>query len=220
MGFSNTEHDLYELIKTAGITGCPLCSLEEEKIKNSMKVLLYESVTKREFRKDIRFTGICKKHFDMFNESVKEDKTVAGLGPAIIFEDMLISQFQAMDKKKRFSNKSIRKDCYFCQYTQTLPERLVASAYNVLKESKGFNAFSESRAIFCLDHYEMIQRHAGKMKNKRLQSSLKEVQEVKVMVLKKKLRGFIDKHDHFNTDKIDPDEAESIDIAFRLLLRL
>src|SRR6056297_2377053 len=121
MSFSHSDYDFFELLK-GNNKGCPLCALEEERVKGSMKVLLYESVTKRQFRKDIRFSRICRKHYEMFNQSVKEDLTVAGLGPAIIFWDMIKSQNEAMDKTSLFKKGNRSQDCYFCSYTETLPE--------------------------------------------------------------------------------------------------
>lgn len=219
MGFSYTDFDLIERIK-AGKAECPVCSLEEERIKQSMKVLLYESVTKREFRRDIRHTRICKKHFDMFKKSTKEDLTVAGLGPAIIFKDMIESQFEVIKKPSVFKKKSQPYDCYFCKYNASLPERLINSAYNVLKTDEGFTTFSKSDAVLCLDHFEMLKHYSQKQKDKPFIASLTEVQSVKIAVLREKLQGFIDKHDYANNEKISPEEAESINTAFNMLLKI
>lgn len=219
MGFSYTDFDLIELIKT-GKAECPVCNLEEERIKQSMKVLLYESVTKREFRRDIRHTRICKKHFEMFKKSTKEDLTVAGLGPAIIFKDMIESQFEVIKKPSVFKKKTQGYDCYFCKYNASLPERLINSAYNVLKTDEGFATFKNSESILCLDHFEMLNHYAQKRKDKPFAASITDVQSVKIAVLREKLQGFIDKHDYANHEKISPEEAESINTAFNMLLKI
>src|SRR6056297_2966885 len=146
MAFSQSEHEFFELLND-DIKGCPLCSLEEERVKRSMKVLLYESVTKRQFRKDIRFSRICRKHYEMFNQSVKEDLTVAGLGPAIIFWDMIKSQSETMDKNSRFKKGNKTQNCYFCSYTETLPERIVQAAFHVFKSLEGMKIFENSEAV-------------------------------------------------------------------------
>jgi hypothetical protein len=185
-----------------------------------MKVLLYESVTKREFRRDIRHTRICKKHFDMFKKSVKEDLTVAGLGPAIIFKDMIESQFEVINKQTPFKKKNQDYDCYFCKYNASLPERLINSAYNVLKTDEGFQAFKNSESILCLDHFELLKNYSQKKKDKPFVLSITEVQSGKISVLREKLQGFIDKHDYANNEKITPEEAESINTAFNMLLKI
>ncbi len=219
MGFSYTDFDLIELIKS-GKAECPVCRLEEERIKQSMKVLLYESVTKREFRRDIRHTRICKKHFEMFKKSVKEDLTVAGLGPAIIFKDMIESQFEVIKKPTGLTRKNQTYDCYFCRYNASLPERLINSAYNVLKTEDGFATFRNSESILCLDHFEMLKNYAQKRRDKPFVSVLTEVQSVKIETLRERLQGFIDKHDYANHQKISQEEAESINTAFNMLLKI
>src|SRR6056297_2165831 len=163
MAFSQSEHEFFELLND-DIKGCPLCSLEEERVKRSMKVLLYESVTKRQFRKDIRFSRICRKHYEMFNQSVKEDLTVAGLGPAIIFWDMIKRQSEEMGKNFLFKKRQKDHDCYFCTYLETLPERIAQSAYNVFKTSEGMKVFEDSESIICLDHFELLNKIAEKKK--------------------------------------------------------
>ena len=218
MSFSHSDHDFYDILNS-GIDTCPLCCLEEENVKRSMKVLLYESVTKRQFRKDIRFSRICRKHYDMFNKSVKEDLTVAGLGPAIIFWDMIKSQMEAMEKGQLFK-KSPDRECYFCKYTASMPERIANSAYNVLKSAKGLKAFELSESVICFDHFELLTKTARKKKDKPFSDSIKRLQIEKLNILVKKLRSFIDKHDYASKDKIDLDEANSLSIAFKTLLKI
>lgn len=219
MGFSQSEHDFFELLKR-NINGCPLCYLEEERVKRSMKVLLYESVTKRQFRKDIRFSRICRKHYEMFNQSVKEDLTVAGLGPAIIFWDMIKSQSEEMDKKPMFKKRQKNQDCYFCSYLETLPERIGESAYNVLKTPEGFKCFTDSPSIICFDHFELLLKIASKKKDRTFCNDLKEIQKEKLAGLTDKLRHFIAKHDYANKTKITNEEALSLKIAFRAILKI
>src|SRR6056297_1098517 len=205
MSFSHTDHDFYDLLK-GGISGCPLCAFEEERVKRSMKVLLYESVTKRQFRKDIRFSRICRKHYEMFLKSVKEDLTVAGLGPAIIFWDMIKSQSEEMEKHSLLKKRQKTSDCYFCTYMETLPERIAQSAYNVLKTPEGINIFIESESIICFDHFELLLKIAGKKKDRAFCNHLREIQKEKLAELTNKLRNFIDKHDYANKTKITDEE--------------
>ncbi|MDN5359642.1 MAG: hypothetical protein PWQ84_705 [Thermotogaceae bacterium] len=219
MAFSQSEHDFFELLK-GDINGCPICSLEEERVKRSMKVLLYESITKRQFRKDIRFSRICRKHYDMFNQSVKEDLTVAGLGPAIIFWDMIKSQSEEMDKNPLFKKRQKSQDCYFCSYLETLPERITQSAYNVLKDPKGTKSFKDTQAVVCFDHFERLLKVAGKNKDKAFIHTIQPIQKAKLERLTDQLRQFIDKHDYANHVKITQEEALSLKIAFQTLLKI
>src|SRR6056297_3037967 len=219
MAFSQSEHEFFELLND-DIKGCPLCSLEEERVKRSMKVLLYESVTKRQFRKDIRFSRICRKHYEMFNQSVKEDLTVAGLGPAIIFWDMIKSQTEVMEKSSVLKKRQKNSDCYFCSYMETLPERIAQSAYNVLKTPEGINIFIESESIICFDHFELLLKIAGKKKDRAFCNHLREIQKEKLAELTNKLRNFIDKHDYANKTKITDEEARSLKVAFRTVLKI
>ena len=219
MGLSQSEHDFFELLKS-NIKGCPLCSLEEERVKRSMKVLLYESVTKRQFRRDIRFSRICRKHYEMFNQSVKEDLTVAGLGPAIIFWDMIKSQSEEMGKKPILRKRQKNKDCYFCSYLETLPERITQSAYSVFKTTEGMKAFENSESIICFDHFELLNKIALKKKDKTFIASLKKTQMEKLEQLIGQLRQFIDKHDYANKVKITEEEALSLKVAFRTVLKV
>jgi len=219
MSFSHSDHDFFDVLKS-NIDGCPLCALEEERVKRSMKVLLYESVTKRQFRKDIRFSRICRKHYEMFNQSVKEDLTVAGLGPAIIFWDMIKSQTEVMEKSPVLKKRQKNSDCYFCSYMETLPERIAQSAYNVLKTPEGFKCFTDSPSIICFDHFELLLKIASKKKDKTFCNNLKEIQKEKLAGLTDKLRNFIDKHDYANKTKITDEEARSLKVAFRTVLKI
>lgn len=219
MAFSHSDYDFFELLK-GSIDGCPLCALEEERIKRSMKVLLYESVTKRQFRKDIRFSRICRKHYEMFLKSVKEDLTVAGLGPAIIFWDMIKSQSEEMEKNSLLKKRQKTSDCYFCTYMETLPERIAQSAYNVLKTLEGINIFIESESIICFDHFELLLKIAGKKKDRAFCNHLKKIQKEKLAGLTNKLRNYIDKHDYANKTKITDEEARSLKVAFRTVLKI
>lgn len=219
MAFSHSEHDFFDVLKS-NCVGCSLCVLEEERVKSSMKVLLYESVTKRQFRHDIRFSRICRKHHEMFLKSVKEDLTVAGLGPAIIFWDMIKSQTEEMEKNSFMKKRQKTQDCYFCSYTRTLPERITQSAYNVLKTTEGLKLFSDSPSIICFDHFELLLKKAGKQRDKAFISSFKTIQKEKLEMLTGKLRQFIDKHDYANKTKITEEEAKSLKVAFRTLLKI
>ncbi len=219
MAFSQSEHDFFDLLKS-DINGCPLCSLEEERVKRSMKVLLYESVTKRQFRKDIRFSRICRKHYEMFNQSVKEDLTVAGLGPAIIFWDMIKSQSEEIENNSLLRKRQKNPDCYFCSYLETLPERITLSAYNVFKTLEGMKAFENSESIICFDHFEFLNKIALKKKDKTFMASLKKIQMEKLEHLTGKLRQFIDKHDYANKTKITEEEAMSLKVAFKTVLKI
>lgn len=219
MAFSQSEHDFFDLLKN-NIKGCPICAIEEERVKRSMKVLLYESVTKRQFRKDIRFSRICRKHYEMFNQSVKEDLTVAGLGPAIIFWDMIKSQSEETEKNPLFKKRQKNQDCYFCSYLETLPERIAQSAYNVFKTSEGLKVFEDSESIICFDHFELLNKIAVKKKDKTFSASFKKIQMKKLEQLTGKLRKFIDKHDYANKTKITEEEALSLKVAFRTVLKI
>jgi len=218
VSFSQTEHDFLELLKKK-ITGCPICAFEEERVKRSMKVLLYESVTKRQFRQDIRFSRICRKHYEMFNQSVKEDLTVAGLGPAIIFWDMIKSQAEELEKRS-IAKKNNRNDCYFCSYLKSMPERNSLTAYRVFQSEQGMTLFQESTSIICFDHFERLINTAKKNKDKAFIRSFQSIQIEKLEHLTDHLRQFIDKHDYANQTKITKEEAMSLKVAFRTVLKI
>jgi len=219
MAFSQTEHDFFELLKKES-SGCPICAFEEERVKRSMKVLLYESVTKRQFRQDIRFSRICRKHYEMFIKSVKEDLTVAGLGPAIIFWDMIKSQTEELDKSLLTKKRHHQTDCYFCSYLESLPQRICQSAYHVFQSEQGLALYRDSESIICFDHFELLLKTAKKNKGQSFTKTFKNIQIEKLEHLTGQLRQFIDKHDYANQEKIRDDEAQSLKVAFRTLLKI
>ncbi len=216
MSISFSDYDLLDIIKQ-GHDGCPLCRLEEDRIKSFMKGLLYESVNKREFRRDIRFTRICHKHFELFKQSTFEDKTVAGLGPAIIFRDMISSQIEEMGKTSFLKIGKKKDDCYFCTHDTTLPERINSTGYKILSTEDGFSALERSNMIICLDHYEALLKISEKKKDMIFCKKLKEYQLEKYEDMIDKLKSFIDKHDHSDKRQIAQEEAFAIKTAFKSL---
>jgi len=216
MSISFSDYDLLDIINE-GHDGCPLCRLEEDRIKSFMKGLLYESVNKREFRRDIRFTRICHKHFELFNKATFEDKTLAGLGPAIIFRDMISSQIEEMEKSSFLGFKKKKDDCYFCTHDTTLPERINSTGYKILSTEDGFTALRNSDMIICLEHYEALLKLSEKKKDMNFYKKLKEYQLEKYDEMVGKLKLFIDKHDHNDKRQIAQEEAFAIKTAFKSL---
>ena len=109
------------LARAMDLRGCPICQLVRTAEEKALCSLLYEHVNDPSIREKLRKgLGLCTYHAWLMVKAASSNPLLGGLGPAIIYEDVLSHYL-----KEALSGKVKRPSeggCYLCELARSYEE--------------------------------------------------------------------------------------------------
>lgn len=154
------EKDIvYHALKDSMTDGaCPICAQTEHNIRQTMRSVLYESMTDPEIRQTIKDArGFCRHHSQMFLEEGDP------LSHAIVYGDALRSALHDVvgDQYHYYED---RQSCYFCDMAKTMEETYVTACCQALHEDEFFQAYLDG-GLLCMTHLHAMELSSQHEKN-------------------------------------------------------
>lgn len=169
---------------------CPVCRLINESVEKLVDTILYELVNDPQIRSNLRTMGLCKQHAEMIERYLQQHPELGLLGIAIIYEDMLGHELRTL--RQPFAEGVV--NCYLCDRQTQIEKTYTSSFGRIFSEPQGVELFSQSEAVFCLDHF----RKTYQLVDNSMKDRFEEIQVRKLNYLKNQLSIFIEKHDYRN----------------------
>ena len=182
-----------------GLGGCPVCRMLRRTEEKIIENILYEGVNDPEIRGEIRKTlGLCPYHAWMFVQVASKPGVLDGLGATIIYEDMLSTYLEDMEKKSQGT-------CLLCRFASEF-ENIFTSDYAACfdADEKILSEYAASDTILCDRHFKAI---LAKMRNPEAREKLRSIQKEKIEEILRRMREFIRKNDYRVKEEILPEEA-------------
>ena len=194
--------------------GCPVCIMKKESIGKTVYTILYELVNDSGVRKRFDEEGLCNEHAQLMVKIARNFPELGGLGPAIIFKDIMERLVEYMEKVS--SKRVIRSSgCYLCKVEREFERVYVKTYAKVFKFSEGRQKYEMSKTTFCFDHAQMILRELSR--DRKSFEWFKKIQTVKYREIVRKLEIYIEKHDYRKNGIPFGDEVHAWKLSAKIL---
>lgn len=151
------EKDIVYHALLEGMEGrrCPVCEQVEKSVRQSMRSILYESMTDFSIRTRVRDArGLCHYHSGMF---LQEGDPLAH---AILYGDILRSALHDMEYDD-FEKYEHHSGCIFCESAAEAEEIYRKACYHALHEAEFMEKYRTEGAL-CMKHLHAVEQEAEK----------------------------------------------------------
>lgn len=199
--------------------GCPLCNIVEKTERSLIFGILYEHVNDPSTRRKIRESlGLCNHHAWLLYRYSLTDPLIGGLGPAVIYRDMLDTYRRMLEKGVAVDPVKASRKCFLCREVAEYNRIFVEKLAEKIVEADALQKYeANSTSILCTHHYRDVMRVIARKGGKSEAEKLRQVQESKVRHLLSTIKGFIDKFDYRAKKGHTTGEAVSTELAIRVL---
>lgn len=194
---------------------CPLCRMKEESLRKTVYTILYELVNDSGVRARFNEEGLCNEHAKFMVKIAKEYPELGGLGPAIIFKDILEESVEDIKKLTFKRVKEQNFSYYLCRIEREYEEvytRAFAKIFRSIEEGK---EYENQKSVFCLRHTSMVFRELSK--HKAVFNWFKRIQIEKYEEIVAKLEIFIKKYDYRRKNMPFGDEVSAWKLSAKIL---
>lgn len=207
-----------ELSSSLEKPGCPICGIVEKVEYDLVFDILYEHVndpdTRSKFRESL---GLCGYHAWLLYKYSYGDPLIGEPGPAIIYQDMLETYYEMLEKKGIVNPAKFSGKCFLCKdlveynriFVEKFAEKIIET--DLLQEYEA-NTYS----ILCMHHFRDVYMELLK-KRKDLAEKLREIQLHKISKLLDIMKKFINKFDYRVKEQPTSIEATSTKLAIQAL---
>ncbi len=190
--------------------GCPICRRLRRIEENEIFTILYENVNNPYLRKELMNSlGFCSYHSWMMIRVAEENPILGGLGPAIIYGDILAKYLESIEKNIVIGNGI----CIICENIRGFDESYVEYFAEKLDSTDILERYENSPSILCKRHYEKM---FGNIE-KKIQENFKKIHTRKIQKLITDLEKYIEKHSYDSREEFTESEYSSWKIAVEIL---